>query len=163
MWSLPQTSGLGRKKDLVQVAWLHVRGLRWRGFTSRELRWRGFTSRGLGDTRLLETSAELRSQGQGGEPPAGCEQSHDSGELQGGCGPGFRSPLCKAGDVGLIPGSGRHPWRRAWLPAPVFLPGESHGQRSLAGCGPWGCKDADRTEQLHSHGTMRRRSLRPRL
>lgn len=94
MWSLPQTSGLGRKKDLVQVAWLHVRGLRWRGFTSRELRWRGFTSRGLGDTRLLETSAELRSQGQGGEPPAGCEQSHDSGELQGGCGPGFRSPLC---------------------------------------------------------------------
>jgi len=32
------------------------------------------------------------------------------------------------------------PWRRAWQPTPVFLPGESHGQRSLAGCSPWGCK-----------------------
>ena len=30
------------------------------------------------------------------------------------------------------------PWRRAWRPTPVFLPGESHGQRSLAGCSPWG-------------------------
>ena len=30
------------------------------------------------------------------------------------------------------------PWRRAWQPTPVFLPGESHGQRSLAGCSPEG-------------------------
>ena len=30
------------------------------------------------------------------------------------------------------------PWRRAWQPTPVFLPGESHGQRSLAGYSPWG-------------------------
>ena len=30
------------------------------------------------------------------------------------------------------------PWRRAWQPAPVFLPGDSHGQRSLAGYSPWG-------------------------
>ena len=29
------------------------------------------------------------------------------------------------------------PWRRAWQPTPVFLPGESHGQGSLAGHGPW--------------------------
>ena len=35
------------------------------------------------------------------------------------------------GDIGLIPGSGRFPWRRKWQPAPVFLPGESHGQSSL--------------------------------
>ena len=34
-------------------------------------------------------------------------------------------------DTNLIPGSGRFPWRRAWQPTPVFLPGESHGQRSL--------------------------------
>jgi len=34
---------------------------------------------------------------------------------------------------------GKIPWRRAWQPAPVFLPGESLGQRSLAGCSPWGC------------------------
>ena len=31
-------------------------------------------------------------------------------------------------------------WRRAWQPTPVFVPGESHGQRSLAGYGLWGCK-----------------------
>ena len=40
------------------------------------------------------------------------------------------------GDAGSIPGSGRYPpWvgRRKWQPTPLFLPGESHGQRSLAG------------------------------
>ena len=31
-------------------------------------------------------------------------------------------------------------------PTPVFFPGESHGQRSLAGCSPWGRKDLDTTE-----------------
>ena len=31
-------------------------------------------------------------------------------------------------------------WRRAWKPTPVFLPGESHGQRSLVGYGPWGLR-----------------------
>ena len=35
--------------------------------------------------------------------------------------------------AGSIPGLGRFPWRRAWQPTPVFLPGEFHGQRSLAG------------------------------
>ena len=29
------------------------------------------------------------------------------------------------------------PWRRKWQPTPVFLPGKSHGQRSMAGSGPW--------------------------
>ena len=36
-------------------------------------------------------------------------------------------------DVGSIPGSGRFPWRGKWQPTPVFLPGESQGQRSLEG------------------------------
>ena len=36
-------------------------------------------------------------------------------------------------DMGLIPGSEKIPWRRAWQPTPVFLPGESHGQRNLVG------------------------------
>ena len=36
-------------------------------------------------------------------------------------------------DVGLIPGLETIPWRRAWQPTPVFLPGESHGQRNLVG------------------------------
>ena len=40
------------------------------------------------------------------------------------------------------------PWRREWQPTPVFLPRESHGQASLAGYSPWGCKESDITEQL---------------
>ena len=39
-------------------------------------------------------------------------------------------------EAGLIPGLGRFPWRRKWQPAPVFLPGEDHGQRSLVGYSP---------------------------
>jgi len=39
-------------------------------------------------------------------------------------------------DMGSIPVLGRFPWRRAWQLTPVFLPGESHGQRSLAGYSP---------------------------
>ena len=43
-------------------------------------------------------------------------------------------------------------WRRKWQPTPVFLPGESHGQRSLVGYSPWGCKESDMTERLkHTH------------
>ena len=38
------------------------------------------------------------------------------------------------------------PWRRAWQPTLAFLPGESHGQRSLAGYSPWGRQDSDTTE-----------------
>ena len=41
------------------------------------------------------------------------------------------------------------PRRRKWQPTPVFLPGESHGQRSLVGYSPWGCKESDTTELLH--------------
>ena len=37
-------------------------------------------------------------------------------------------------------------WRRKWQPIPVFLPGESHGQRSLVGCSPWGRTESDTTE-----------------
>ena len=37
---------------------------------------------------------------------------------------------------------------KKWQPTPVFLPGEFHGQRSLADYGPWGCKEPDTTEQL---------------
>ena len=38
------------------------------------------------------------------------------------------------------PWVGKIPWKRAWQPTPVFLPGESHGQRSLAGYSPWVAK-----------------------
>ena len=39
-------------------------------------------------------------------------------------------------------------WRKEWLPTPVFLPGESQGQRSLVSYRPWGHKELDMTEQL---------------
>ena len=38
------------------------------------------------------------------------------------------------------------PWKRAWQPTSVFMPGESYGQKSLAGYSPWGGKESDRTE-----------------
>ena len=41
--------------------------------------------------------------------------------------------------------------RRRWHPTPVLLPGKSHGQRSLVGCGPWGLEESDTTEQLPFH------------
>ena len=43
---------------------------------------------------------------------------------------------------------GNIPWRRAQQPTPVFLPGESHGWRSLAGYSPWGLKELDKTERI---------------
>ena len=47
---------------------------------------------------------------------------------------------------GFIPRVGKVPWRRAWQPTPVFLLGESHGQRSLAGYSPQGLKELDATD-----------------
>ena len=58
-----------------------------------------------------------------------------------------KNPPAKAGDirdVGSIPGSERSPGVGAWHPTPVFLPGESHGQRSLVG---YSCKESNRTEE----------------
>ena len=43
------------------------------------------------------------------------------------------------------------PWRREWLSTPVFLPGEGHEERSLAGYSPQGHKESDTTEQLSMH------------
>jgi len=40
-------------------------------------------------------------------------------------------------------------WRRKWQPTPVFLPGESHGWRSLVGCSPWGHTESDTTEATY--------------
>ena len=45
---------------------------------------------------------------------------------------------------------GKTPWRRKWQPAPVFLPGESHGQRNPAGYSPWGCKETDTTNAFNT-------------
>ena len=51
-----------------------------------------------------------------------------------------KESACTSGDPGSIPRSGRFPWRRKWQLTPVFLPGKFHGQRSLEGCSPGGCK-----------------------
>ena len=59
-----------------------------------------------------------------------------------------KESTCKAGDLGSVPGLGRCPGGGKWQPTPVFLPGESHGQRSLEGYSPWGCKESDMTEGL---------------
>ena len=62
-----------------------------------------------------------------------------------------KDPPANAGDVrnlGFIPGLGRSPGGGQGHLLPVFLPGESHGQRNLAGYSPWGRKESDTTERL---------------
>ena len=59
-----------------------------------------------------------------------------------------KNPPANAGDIrdGFDTWVEKIPWRRAWQPTPVFLPGESHGQRSLAGHSSQGQKEQDTTE-----------------
>jgi len=54
-----------------------------------------------------------------------------------------KNPPANAGDIrdGFDPWVEKIPWRRAWQPTPVFLPGESPVQRSLVGHSPQGHKD----------------------
>ena len=63
---------------------------------------------------------------------------------------------CRRHERCEFPRVGRIPWRRALQLTPVFLPGESHGQRSLAGYSPWGCKESDTTE-VTKHSCMHAR------
>ena len=58
--------------------------------------------------------------------------------------PAHQCRRCKR--CGFDPWVRKIPWRRAWWPTPVFLPGGYHGQRSLAGCTPEGCKELDTTD-----------------
>ena len=63
-----------------------------------------------------------------------------------------KESACNAGDPGSVPGMESYPWRRAWQPTPVFLPGESpwaeeHGRLHS----PWGRKGSDMTERLSTH------------
>ena len=44
--------------------------------------------------------------------------------------------------------------RRQWQPTLILLPGNSHGQRSLVGCSPWGREELDTTERLHFHFSL---------
>ena len=57
----------------------------------------------------------------------------------------LKNPPANAGDTGLITGSVRHPGEENDNPL-YFLPGKSHGQRSLVSYSPWGCKESDMIE-----------------
>ena len=59
-----------------------------------------------------------------------------------------KESACNEGDLGLIPGLGRSPGEGNSLPTPVFLPGEFHGQRRLAGYSPCGHRETDATDRL---------------
>ena len=54
----------------------------------------------------------------------------------------------KCKNIRIIGAPEEDPWRREWQPTPVFLPGESHEQRSLEVYSPWGHKELDMTERL---------------
>jgi len=61
-------------------------------------------------------------------------------------GAGNKGFTCHCRRHGSNPWVRKIPWRREWLPPSVFLPGDTHGQRSLAGYSPWGHKELDMTE-----------------
>ena len=66
-----------------------------------------------------------------------------------------KNPPVNAGNIrlGFNPWVEKIPWRRAWPPAPVFLPGESHGQRSLVGYSSRGHKESD-TPEVTQHACV---------
>ena len=67
-----------------------------------------------------------------------------------------KNPPANAGDPrnkGLIPELGRSPGIENGNPLQYFLPEKFHGQRSLAGYSPWGCKESDTTEQPSTPNT----------
>ena len=85
------------------------------------------------------------------------------------CGSAGKESACNVGDVGLIPGLGRSPgegkgyhstilarripWT-VWQSTPVFVPGKSHGQRSLMGSSPRGHKESDTAERLSTRAHL---------
>ena len=64
-------------------------------------------------------------------------------------------PACQGRRLGLDLWVGKIPWRKKWQPTPVFLPGKSHGQRSLEGHSPWGHKRV-----RHDLGTKEQQRVR---
>ena len=67
--------------------------------------------------------------------------------------PGGKESTCQCRRhrrCGFDPWVRKIPWRRAWQPTPVLLPGKPHRQRSLAGCSPWGSKESDMTDHIYT-------------
>ena len=63
-----------------------------------------------------------------------------------------KESACQSSRHRFHPRDGKIPWRRKWQPAPVFLPGGSHGRRSLVGYSPWGRKESAMTQQPGKQG-----------
>ena len=61
-----------------------------------------------------------------------------------------KSVCLQGGRPGFYPWVGKVPWRRKWQPSSVLFPGKSNGWKSLVGYHPWGLKESDTTEWLHS-------------
>ena len=68
---------------------------------------------------------------------------------------------CRRGD--FDPWVGKIPWRRKWQPISVFLPGKTHGQRSLVGYSPWGSQELGMTQQLTSRVMLLDRVYKPAM
>ena len=96
-----------------------------------------FTLQTFGANPILSVSMNLTTQGTSWGFPVvkNGKESFTNGSV-------VKNPTAKAGDTGMIP---------SWDQTPVFLPGECHGQRSLAGYSPWGCKELNSTAQLSMH------------
>ena len=64
-----------------------------------------------------------------------------------------KESTCQCKRCRFNPWFGRMPWRRKWQPAPIFLPGKSHWQRSLVGYSPWGHRRVrhDLVPRQHHH------------
>ena len=54
----------------------------------------------------------------------------------------------------------KKPWRRKWQPTLVFLPGKSHGQRSLVSYSPWGRRESEMTERLNNSNKILQRGAK---
>ena len=74
-------------------------------------------------------------------------------------------PAKRLGRCEFNPWVGKIPWRRKWQPTPIFLPRNSHGQRSLAGYSPWGHNESDMTEHAHTyaHSIKKKNKQKERL
>ena len=71
-----------------------------------------------------------------------------------------KEPACQCRRHRFDPWVGKISWRRKWQPTPVFLPGESHGQTSLVGYSPWGCKSQTQLNNMGCRSNHRLRGLR---
>ena len=127
VWSLGQEDPL--EKEMAMLSSILAWGIPW---TKESGRLQSMRSQGVGqdwatNTLTLLSRAEWASK---------CHSIKES--------------TCQWGKLGFDPWFWKVSCRRKWQPTPVFLPRKSHEQRSLAGYSPWGCKELDMTEHIHT-------------